>query len=99
MKSSVTHSTNILTDARPANSESPNIVNKCWHTIGVWGNGSCSELKGAVHCRNCKVYSQAAIELLDQPLSADYQQGYGNFFSSKKAAETLATRSVIIFRI
>jgi hypothetical protein len=37
-------------------------LNDCWNKIGVWGNRECGELKHAIHCRNCIVYSSAAAQ-------------------------------------
>lgn len=41
------------------------VLNDCWNTIGVQGDRSCSELAGFVHCRNCGVYTDAAIQILE----------------------------------
>src|SRR5262245_23179704 len=41
----------------------------CWRTIGVRGDHSCPELAEHVHCRNCPVYSAAALTVLDGELS------------------------------
>jgi chemotaxis-related protein WspD len=72
---------------------------RCWHAVGVWGDASCGELKKVAHCQNCAVYSQAASELLDQPIPAEYQREYTQCFSLNKAAGSLTTQSIIIFRI
>lgn len=45
----------------------------CWNQIGVWSgsDASCPQLKTAVHCRNCAVYSAAGRVLLERELSQD----------------------------
>jgi len=40
-------------------------VDPCWRHVGVRGDGSCPQLVTHVHCRNCPVYGQAAVALLD----------------------------------
>lgn len=40
-------------------------VDPCWRHVGVRGDGSCPQLATHVHCRNCPVYGQAAVALLD----------------------------------
>jgi chemotaxis-related protein WspD len=82
----------------PANGLEPG-KSQCWHTIGVLGKATCPELKTVAHCHNCPVYSQAAAQLLDQPLSDAYQRDYSSSFSSQKTAAHLATESIVIFRI
>jgi len=49
---------------------SPAIVD-CWNRIGVYGDSSCPLLPTHVHCRNCPVYSAAAIQVLDREQSMD----------------------------
>lgn len=41
-------------------------LDDCWKRIGVYGDKSCERLVEHVHCRNCEVYAQAAISLLDR---------------------------------
>ncbi|HLG56489.1 MAG TPA: chemotaxis protein CheW [Vicinamibacterales bacterium] len=71
----------------------------CWNTIGVHGDGSCPELATHVHCRNCPVYSAAALTLLDRaPAAADIADWTGHF-ARTKAVDEHDTQSVVIFRI
>ncbi|CAN5156129.1 chemotaxis protein CheW [soil metagenome] len=42
------------------------VIDDCWNRIGVHGDGSCERLAAYVHCRNCPVYSAAAIRILDR---------------------------------
>jgi chemotaxis-related protein WspD len=77
----------------------PTQVFDCWTTIGVEGNRTCRELQTFIHCRNCPVYSAAARQLLDRPLSADYRREWTEHFAlEKKLAAPLKT-SALIFRI
>lgn len=75
------------------------IVNDCWNTIGVHGDGSCQELTQHIHCRNCPVYSDAAADLLDGDLPANYLAEWTRLVAEPKRAEEIATRSVVIFRV
>jgi chemotaxis-related protein WspD len=74
-------------------------VYDCWNTIGVAGNGSCQELLRFVHCRNCPVYSAAAIQLLDRPATADYRRECSEHYAGQKQLTTPAKTSVVIFRV
>jgi chemotaxis-related protein WspD len=74
-------------------------VKDCWNKIGVRGDGSCAELKVCVHCRNCAVYSAAAVELLDLELSSDDRaQGAAEIAREIDRVE-LDTRSAVVFRV
>ncbi len=81
--------------------ELPAVVHDCWSTIGVGGNASCRELLRYVHCRNCPVYSAAAVQLLDRPLSDDYRREWTvHFAQEKKLIPQSGTKtSVVIFRL
>jgi chemotaxis-related protein WspD len=71
----------------------------CWSSIGVQGDASCSELKQAIHCRNCPVYSRAASRLLDAEPPADYVAHWTRQASRKRSVTERATVSVLIFRL
>ena len=71
-------------------------VASCWSTIGVRGDRSCPELDVHVHCRNCPVYSDAAVALLDRPVPAEFT---ARDFEAPKAVDERETQSVLIFRI
>ena len=74
-------------------------IEDCWNKIGLRGDSSCPKLKSCVHCRNCAVYSAAAVELLDLELDADYRaQGAAEIAREKDRAE-LDTRSGVVFRV
>ena len=74
-------------------------VEDCWNRIGVRGDRSCPQLREHVHCRNCSVYSGAAMSLLDTALPASYSLEWTSHFATPKPAEERETRSVVIFRI
>jgi chemotaxis-related protein WspD len=75
------------------------MIDHCWSTIGVRGDGSCPELKHCAHCRNCVVYARSAAELLRAaPLDASRSEGTSQF-AAPKDAEVGTTESVLIFRI
>jgi len=75
------------------------VINDCWNKIGVRGDSSCTELKKYIHCRNCRVYSAAAVELLDTDLPADHMTRWTRHVAQKKALTELDTHSVVVFRI
>jgi chemotaxis-related protein WspD len=72
----------------------------CWNTIGVRGDGSCPELERYVHCRNCPVYSRAALDLLDSEVPPGYSEEWTTYVARPKPAdEDDDTQTIVIFRI
>jgi chemotaxis-related protein WspD len=74
-------------------------LNTCWNQIGAWGNRTCPELQRVVHCRNCPTYTQAAADLLDRDLPADYLDTTTKHFGDALETVTRGSKSVVIFRI
>jgi chemotaxis-related protein WspD len=75
------------------------IVNDCWNTIGVRGDSSCAELTEHVHCRNCPVYANAAVNLLEVELPSDYLAQWTRHVAQSETATEVDTHSVIVFRV
>ena len=71
----------------------------CWSTIGVNGDGTCPELKQFCHCRNCPVYSNAAMQLLDRQLPAEYRRQWTEHFGQEKRRASPGKESAVVFRI
>lgn len=86
-----------LSDTDAVSSRS--VVNDCWNKIGGRGDSSCAELKKHIHCRNCPVYSVAAVDLLDTDLPPDHLARWTRHVAQEKSVAELDTHSVIIFRI
>jgi chemotaxis-related protein WspD len=84
--------------ARPDELAPAPAIDACWNRIGVYGDGSCPELPAHVHCRNCPVYSQAAVQLLDRARVHDLAATSRLFAADKVAAERGA-KSAFLFRI
>ncbi len=74
-------------------------IRACWNKIGVYGDGSCPELAKFVHCRNCTVFSNASLQLLDRPLPEDYRQAWTTHYAQKKQAAASGNVSAVLFRI
>jgi chemotaxis-related protein WspD len=74
-------------------------VYECWNTIGVSGNGSCRELSRYTHCRNCPVFSAAATQFLDRPITPELRREWTEHFTKEKKLTTPARTSVVLFRI
>jgi chemotaxis-related protein WspD len=72
--------------------------NDCWNGIGVRGDQSCRELKQYVHCRNCPVYAEAALALLDKELPTDHTDWTSHVAMLKPIGDS-DRQSVVIFRI
>jgi chemotaxis-related protein WspD len=75
------------------------VINDCWNKIGVWGDGSCPVLPPHVHCRNCPVYSRAAIDLLETELPPGYRTEKTAHFAHAAASSEKLTESAVIFRL
>jgi chemotaxis-related protein WspD len=71
----------------------------CWNSIGVRGDSSCPELKQHIHCRNCPVYSAAAVQLLDVEPPADYLAFWTRQVGQKSELTEATTHSVVVFRV
>lgn len=74
-------------------------VNACWKATGVFGDGSCPELRRVVHCRNCPVFAEAGASFLDRPLPRDYRKEWTDHFSRSREPETPGNVSAVVFRI
>ncbi|MEK7780210.1 MAG: chemotaxis protein CheW [Verrucomicrobiota bacterium] len=83
----------------PTGAELPTTIKDCWNTIGVTGDKSCRELPRHGHCHNCPVYSAAAAQFLDRPLTPNYRREWTEHFAQEKKISTPAKTSAIIFRI
>jgi chemotaxis-related protein WspD len=72
---------------------------RCYKTIGVFGDGTCSRLPGLVHCRNCPEYARAGRQLFDRPLAQTELEQWAELFSREKEVEPADMFSVVIFRV
>jgi chemotaxis-related protein WspD len=75
------------------------VIDDCWKKIGVWGDGSCPELAEHVHCRNCPVFSRAAVTLLEGELPSGYVEEWTKHFAEKGRAEEADGHTVVVFRL
>ncbi len=78
--------------------EAPRQIIDCWQHIGVWGNGSCPELKVHLHCRNCPTYAAAALRLLDSRPPVGYRHEWTEHIAEKTAEVAMGT-PYLVFRI
>jgi chemotaxis-related protein WspD len=76
-----------------------NAAESCWSKIGVEGDQTCPQLRKHVHCHNCPVYSAAAVQFLDRPITADYRREWTEHFAREKRIATPAKTSAVVFRI
>ena len=81
----------------------PAAIHDCWNRIGVYGDATCPLLAEHVHCRNCPVYSAAAIQVLDRSHAGDANKlavaEATRIFASEKRGEQRAAQSAFVFRI
>ena len=71
----------------------------CWSEIGVYGNGTCPELKQHVHCHHCPVFSAAGLRLLNRPLTPAYRAERTREFAFQKEPRESSSTSAVLFRI
>jgi chemotaxis-related protein WspD len=71
----------------------------CWNRIGVWGNRSCPELAGAVHCHNCPVFAAAGRQFLDAPSPLGYLEDWAERLAATPETAAGDLQSVLIFRL
>ncbi len=74
-------------------------IDDCWNQIGVRGDGSCPKLVEHVHCRNCPVYSAAAIQLLNGDLPTDQTEDWTQHYATELRQEDTVTESAVVFRV
>lgn len=75
-------------------------LHDCWNRIGVWGDSTCAELERQIHCRNCPVFTTAAVRLLDsRELPSDYLEVWTQHYASAKSVATEVGTSIVIFRV
>ncbi len=85
--------------ASPAVSlDAPRPMIDCWQHIGVWGNGSCEELKVHLHCRNCPTYATAAMRLLDSRPPSGYRHEWTEHLAEREVTGPAGT-PMLVFRI
>lgn len=77
----------------------PAPADACWSQIGVFGDGTCPELKRYVHCRNCPVHSKAASQMLNRPLPEQSLAEATKRFSAPQPFTEQPRDSVVLFRI
>ncbi|MCA3183762.1 MULTISPECIES: chemotaxis protein CheW [unclassified Cupriavidus] len=76
-------------------------VYDCWRRIGTGGDRSCPKLKDCLRCRNCPVYAQAAVTVLDS-LSAGslWDSTTDNAIDEDTPSQDrVAGQSLLIFRV
>jgi len=82
----------------PPHDAEPGVV-ACWSTIGVYGQGTCQELKQHIHCHHCPVFSTAGVQLLDRPLPPEYRAERTRQFALEKETRESGSTSAVLFRV
>lgn len=92
---------NSAPDAAPTSSA--DVIDDCWNRIGVHGDGSCERLAAHVHCRNCPVYSAAAVRILDRerPRASEVETLalVARMAEAKSQRERELGESIFLFRV
>jgi chemotaxis-related protein WspD len=74
-------------------------IHSCWNEIGDQGDASCPELQKYVLCRNCPVYSNAAVQLLDRALLPELRREWTEHYAQPRQFAAPAKTSALLFRI
>jgi chemotaxis-related protein WspD len=77
----------------------PVTADRCWQTIGVWGDRSCPELKTHTHCHNCPVFGAAGRQFLDAPSPAGYLDEWTDRLAPPERSVAEGLIGVLVFRI
>lgn len=74
---------------------------KCWNSIGVWGNEvpRCPKLEEFVHCQNCDVFHSASLTAYERAIPDDYRLEWTEVLAGDKESAVTDSRTVIVFRI
>jgi chemotaxis signal transduction protein len=82
--------------------ESRNIIDDCWNTIGIWRTSgtACEKISTYIHCRNCPVYADAGKSLLDRPIPEDtYTDAHISTTGSRDEEHAADLTAYSVFRI
>lgn len=75
-------------------------VDDCWRRIGTGGDRSCPKLQDCLRCRNCPVYAQAAVTVLDSLSAGSLQDSVtDNAVADAARIDRAAGQSLLIFRV
>jgi chemotaxis-related protein WspD len=70
-------------------------LNDCWNQVGIQGDRSCPELSEQVHCRNCPMYTNGAVQILEsRPIDED-----ATISSPAFSGRPPGSSRVVIFRL
>jgi len=77
------------------------VMDKCWHRIGVWGRESprCPKLERVIHCHNCEVFHAASLQVYERALPEDYRREWTEVLAGDKEEVFSDAKSVIVFRL
>lgn len=77
----------------------PLVGEDCWRTIGVMGDGSCTELTRHVHCNACPVLGERAHDLFARPAPPDYVEAWAERIAAVEDVRADTPHSALVFRI
>lgn len=77
----------------------PQISERCWRQIGVYGDASCGALSEYIHCRHCEQYARIAKSLFDRLVQDDELASTTAELAGGSETLPVARVSLLIFRI
>jgi chemotaxis-related protein WspD len=72
---------------------------RCFRTIGVWGDRSCPELTTHVHCLRCPVFGRVARDLFDRPPPPGYREEWTRVLLADDQERLREGASHLVFRV
>ena len=76
-------------------------IDDCWNKIGVWRQEGtiCPLLSKFIHCRNCDVFIDAGLSLLDRDIPENYTHDNTHIFKTNNLHKDIQHTSCLIFRL
>ena len=71
---------------------------RCWQSIGVWGDHSCDRLGEVIHCQNCHVYTVNGRKLFERPAPSDYLEEWSRILATEREEIHQERKSIVTFR-
>jgi chemotaxis-related protein WspD len=75
------------------------VSERCWSSIGVWGDHTCRELGKWVHCQNCPILGAGGRALFEQGAPKDYLEEFAKLIAHEGEAKSVEKNSILVFRL
>lgn len=76
-----------------------NFESDCWNQTGIWGDSTCDELELHFHCRNCPIYANAALRLLNSRAPAEYRSEWTRHLARATSDPPTGLKPILVFKL